>query len=290
MTDPQGRDVLTCRAPAAGAVVMFVCAAVFAALAGISVYAYVAEGAVLALVLGGTGFLAGAAFSAWVGAEMAFQRVEVGYDWIRVRTLLGTRRVAFAEIAGFAEIRGILRLGPHVSEFRIFTVAGGPPLTFTSQVEGWAAIVQALHESIPWRVPPPAALTARRAVNAGVFDPISAAVAAPGQPIPEERDRPGRVRWRDALLAQVLAFLIALPLVIIPINWLQGRIGRHVWLEMLGIAVAVVSLQLLALLITRWMREIRLRRARRQARRRLADTDALERQPPSRVKPRDPRR
>jgi hypothetical protein len=290
VSDTPNADVRTYRPPLAGAVAMFVCAAVFVALAGVGVYAYVTEGSALSLVLAGGGFLAGAAFSAWVGAEIALQRVEVGYDWIRVRTVRGTRRVAFAEIAGFAEIRGILRLGPHVSEFRIFTTDEGPPLTFTSQVEGWAAIVQALHENVPWRVPPAAALAARRAVNAGLFDPISAAIAAPGQPIPEERDRPGRVRWRDALLAQVLAFAIALPSVIVVINWVQARIGRHVWLDFLGIVVANVALQLLALLITRWMRDFRLRRAQRHARRRLEDADALERQSPSRVKPPDPRR
>jgi len=285
VSDVGGEDVRTYRPPAAGAIAMFVCAAVFVALAGTGVYAYVTEGRALAMVLVCGAFLAGAAFSAWVGAEIALQRVEVGYDWIRVRTVRGTRQVDFAEIAGFAEIRGILRLGPHVSEFRIFTSDEGPPLTFTSQVEGWAAIVQALHENVPWRVPPAAALAARRAVNAGLFDPISAAIAAPGQPIPEERDRPGRVRWRDAILAQVLGFLIALPSVIVVTNWLQARIGRHAWLDMLGIAVAVVLLQVLALFITRWIRDFRLRRAQRRARRRLEDAYALERHPPSRVNP-----
>jgi|GEM_PF-5052690 len=241
---------------------MAVCSLAFAGFAGLGVAGLWIEGASVSIVAFTLGFGAMCVYSGWTAAAMAWMRIDVGYDWISKRTPRGSRRVSFSEIVGFSEVRGLIRYGAHGSEFRLFT-ADGPPFTFSTQVAGWAAIVQALHESIPWRVPHPSALYARRGRAEALVDPYSALFTAPGQPIPEERASPRRVRWLEFVLVTVAAMLMVIPLAAAAAAALGRMFGRHTWLDFGVTALAIVAIQLTSVFIARRLRDRRITRARR---------------------------
>jgi len=249
------------RQPRSNWITMAVCALAFAVGVGLGVAGLVIEGASASIVVYTLGFAGMCAYSGWVAVEMAWTRVDVGYDWIRKRAPRGSRRVAFAEIVAFSEVRGLIRYGAHGSEFRLFT-ADGPPLTFSTQVAGWAAIVQTLHESIPWRVPPASALYARRGRNERLLDPYSALLSAPGQAIPEERASPRRIRWPDVLLAVLSGMVLVLPLAAVVSRVLQGSFGQRTWVDFGVMMLAILMMQATSILFVRWLRAWRMGRAR----------------------------
>jgi hypothetical protein len=239
---------------------------------GVSVLVLDGVGAVSVLSMAMFGGLC--VYTGWLAVEMAVTRVEVGYDWIEKRApFRRPRRVAFAEITGFVEARSPLRLGRHAFAFRVLTAAG-PPLAFTSQLEGWAAIVQALHQSVPWRVPPAAQLYARRARPGRLLDPFSAALAAPGQPIPEERLSPRRIRWRDALLVHlgsaIALFSAAMGVMVL----LPRSIIVRPWFGMVVVVVVVGGSQALTMFLVAALQRRRVARAQRD---RIVSLDDAER-------------
>lgn len=275
-------DYRSYRQPRSNWITMAVCSVGFAGGVALGIATWLTEGATVVAVASVLGFGAMCVYSGGVAAAMASTRIDVGYDWIRKRTLAGSRRVGFSEIAGFSEVRGLLRYGAHGSEFRLFT-ADGPPLTFSTQVAGWAAIVQALHESIPWRVPPASALYARRGRGEALVDPYSALLSAPGQPIPEEHASPRRVRSLDVLLAIVAGMALVLPLAVAASLALQRAFGRRTWLDFGVMALAIITMQIASILILRRLRTWRMRRARPQPPNADEPSDTPSRTPRRRV-------
>jgi hypothetical protein len=249
------------RYPASSIAGMAVCAVFFAALAGLALYARRFEpGIAIDLCLCGFALMAG--YTGWLTLQFAVTRVELGYDWIRKRTPFGTLQLAFSDIAAFSEVRRPVQLGRHGAEFRLHA-RQGPRLTFTTQLVGWAAIVEGLHQVVPWHVPAASALHSRRTANDPLVEPYSAAFFAPGQPLAEEWARPGRIGWRDMLICQLAALLVVIALVVVVVRGLQAAFGYHAWVGFVLMLVAVVGSQALGIVFASRLRRYRLRRARR---------------------------
>lgn len=269
-------EIATYRQPRGNWICMGACALVLSGVVVLAGVAIVLEGLDLVTLLLTVFVVCLSAYADWIALEMARTRIDVGYDWIEKRApFRRPRRVAFAEITAFSERRGLLRLGAHVSEFRVFT-ASGPPLTFTSQFVGWAAIVEALHQSVPWRVPPASTLLARRLRHWRRVDPFSAASAAPGQPIPEEWRSPARIRWRDALLAQVVCAVAVFFVVVKIEDAIEAATGSgyRPWHGFVAMLVIIAGAQVTTLFATSAIHRRRVARARRD---RLVSLDDAER-------------
>jgi hypothetical protein len=136
IVEPTVHEITTYRQPRGNWICMGACALVLSGVVVLAGVAIVLEGLDLVTLLLTVFVVCLSAYADWIALEMARTRIDVGYDWIEKRApFRRPRRVAFAEITAFSERRGLLRLGAHVSEFRVFT-ASGPPLTFTSQFVG----------------------------------------------------------------------------------------------------------------------------------------------------------
>jgi hypothetical protein len=230
--------------------------AVFTALALVMALRAGSPTNLLVLGLGTAWFL----FSGLHFAALMRMQVQLGYDWIETRTLWMRRRAAFAEITAFSELRGSRSRGVHISLFRLHREAA-PPLTFTSQLVGWAAVIDALHHSIPWHVPAPSRVHARQRTHPWRFDPFSAASVAPGQPIPEEWAHPARVRWGDVLVAAVVSLVVCVAAALGLLRIAQFFVGHHLALDVAAALLAIVASQAGIVVLTGLIRGYRLRRA-----------------------------
>jgi hypothetical protein len=260
---PESHPARTYRHPRSTRVWAVVQAGVYAAFIGLGMAIFVTEpgwmGPLCVAVFGA--FLGGAL---WTLARVFGTRVDVGYDWVRVRTPFRSRTVRFAEVTRFAEVRSNARSARQAWEFRLH-VPDGPPLAFTTRIEGWAAIVEALHQSILWRVPAAASLRARRFKGAPVPDPFDAAMSAAGQPIPEERASARRARWSDAVLAVSAVLAVLFPAGVAAAVALIRAYGRREAVAFVAIAAILGGTKLLAPRVAAAIRARRLRRARRDA-------------------------
>ena len=91
-----------------------------------------------------------------------------------------------------------------------FSIRGedGREIVFNTQLPGWAAAVERLHQEIPWVVPAASALEARLVISHMPMDPWAAALTGPGQDIPEEWQWAKRQRWYDAYLSFIVVALV----------------------------------------------------------------------------------
>lgn len=149
-------------------------------------------------------------------------RLILGPDWVQYCGSGGEMRLSFSEIDRFAEFPMHTNEGlPGGYSFVFGDSRTGRRIDFSTQVIGWAAVVEYVHSCIPWVVPSARNLAARRMIHHTEMDMWAASMTAPGQDIPEEWHFAKRTRWFDAWIAYGGVTAVLFPWVFILGKWLD---------------------------------------------------------------------
>lgn len=121
---------------------------------------------------------------AWQALHSATYSLEVGTDWVAMRDMFSFRIMPFAQLGGFAE-EPMTHEGK-LSGYRFgFLSTDIEPITFSTQIVGWADAIMAVHRVLRDRVPDPRTLQAHILTKVEL-PPEAGLATAPAHDTPRE--------------------------------------------------------------------------------------------------------
>ena len=172
-------------------------------------------------------------------------RLEVGDQWVAVRDIWSLTVMPFNKIVAFAE-------EPIVSEGKLsgyrfaFIDSDDTQILFSTQIVGWAEVIQSVHRILPANVPDVRTLDARSVLSSIELSAHAAAFTAPGDDSPESWQAAHIARWYDFWLGYLLGFALVWK----PVGWLGDYLKAHgitgMWLSLVIVPAAVLPCQILS--------------------------------------------
>lgn len=156
-------------------------------------------------------------------------RLEIGDGWVASRDISSLEVVPFAKLVGFGE-EPLMSAG-NLAGYRFgFIGADDRHVLFSTQIVGWAEIIQRVHTACPDRVPAAEEVEAYSIVRSLELSADAAAFTAPPFDTPEN--------WRASSVARWYDFWVGWPIGL-AIGWFPNAWITH-WLKGEGINSIIV--------------------------------------------------
>lgn len=134
-------------------------------------------------------------------------RLELTDKWVAARDLVSLTVIPFSKLSGFAEEPIMTRR--KLSGYRFgFLGAHDEQVLFSTQIVGWAEIIQSVHRSLPDHVPDVRTLEARSVLSSLELSAEAAAYTAPGDNTPGAWRAAHITRWYDFFVGYLLGLAI----------------------------------------------------------------------------------
>jgi hypothetical protein len=183
-------------------------------------------------------------------------RLQVGEHWIAVRDFGTLTVIPFNKVVGFAE-QPLIADNKFSGYHFAFLGADGSQVSFSTQIVGWAEIIQSVHRALPHHVPDVRSLEARRVMKSLELPSDAAAFTAPGKDSLKAWRATHIARWYDYWVGYALGFLVFWW----PAQWMTERLKqvgwRHPWIGLLVVPLLILSSQISATICARILRRQR---------------------------------
>jgi hypothetical protein len=196
---------------------------------------------------------------AWQCVHCVSYHLEIGDDWLAVRDFNSFTVIPFDKIAGLLE-------SPLVDDGKIggyrfcYYSEDGRAVDFSTQIIGWAEVIQTIHSAAASRVPDLGQLEAFRIMRTVELPPEAAALTAPGKNSPAAWRAGHIARWYDYWIGWLLALMLSFWPGYFFTRMLRGLGFDDPWLGLLFMISLGFIGQILSTTIARLLRKWRSRR------------------------------